>query len=342
MKRFYYADKVSEFVNKSNYEIFGEITSNDQFAADDLQKNTWKVEINILKDQLSEFAEGYIALEYTIPRIGNRIDAVFIYNGIVFLFEFKVGSDNYPNYAIEQITDYALDLNYFHKESHHKLLAPVLICTESDEKNSNLSFLKDNILSVYCCSKYSISKYIKKVCSYYTRDWFSPQIWLNSIYMPTPTIIEAAQALYNGHNVEDISKNDASAINLSLTTNAISKVIDYSKQNNRKAICFVTGVPGAGKILAGLNIAIERQRIDEGEHAVFLSGNGPLVEVLQESLARDDVKRNGIKKTEALRKSKEFIQIIHHFRDDLISIETPPIEKLLFLMKLNALVMNQI
>lgn len=145
--------------------------------------------------------------------------------------------------------------------------------------------------------------------------------------MPTPTIIEAAQALYLGHNVEDISRNDASAKNLNQTTKAINKIIDYSKAHNRKSICFITGVPGAGKTLAGLNIAVERQKIAEDEHAVFLSGNGPLVDVLQEALARDDAKRNHISRKEAFRKVKEFIQIIHHFRDDAISVDTPPVEK---------------
>ena len=145
--------------------------------------------------------------------------------------------------------------------------------------------------------------------------------------MPTPTIIQAAQVLYNGHNVKDISRNDASAINLNKTTEEINKIIDSSKTNNRKSICFITGVPGAGKTLAGLNIAIERQKIDKGEHAVFLSGNGPLVDVLREALARDDVERNKTPKKESLRKAEEFIQKIHHFRDDAISTNEAPFEK---------------
>lgn len=234
MKRAYYSSNINEFIHKSEYEIFGEITSNDQFSAEDLQKNTWKKEIEILKRELSNFLDGHLLFEYTIPRIGNRIDNVVLYKGIVFLLEFKVGESTY---------------------------------------------------------------------------------------------IEAAQALYSGHNVEDISRNDASAKNLNQTTKAINEIIDYSKANNKKSICFITGVPGAGKTLAGLNIAIERQKVDEDEHAVFLSGNGPLVDVLQEALCRDDVKRNGIKKTVAMRKAKEFIQIIHHFRDDAISVDTPPAER---------------
>lgn len=327
MQRAYYTDTLSDFIKKNDLEIFGELTSNDQFSADDLQKNTWKEEIEILKKQLSQFNSGHVVLEYTIPRIGNRIDGVFLHKGIVFLLEFKVGSYTYPSQAIEQITDYALDLNCFHKQSHNKLLVPILICTNASQKDSTLSILKKNILCPQYCNNNNIADCIKKVCNTYKREPFSTYEWINSIYMPTPTIIEAAQALYRGHNVENISRNDASAINLTKTTKAIGEIIDLTKKNNRKSICFVTGVPGAGKTLAGLNIAIDRQRIAEDEHAVFLSGNGPLVDVLQESLARDDVKRNKLKKSEAMRKAKEFIQIIHHFRDDAISVDSAPVEK---------------
>ncbi len=327
MKRAYYSDKIYSFLKKDKLKIFGEITSNDKFASDDLQKNTWKMEIDILKRELAAFIEGHILFEYTIPRIGNRIDNILLYRGIVFLLEFKVGEHSYPSCAIEQVTDYALDLSCFHKESHGKLLVPILICTNAQDKFSDIKFMQENILEPYCCNAQNIGIYISRVCKIYQREEFSSYDWINSVYKPTPTIVEAAQALYRGHNVKDISRRDASALNLNLTTSKINQIIDYSKNNNRKSICFVTGVPGAGKTLAGLNIAIERQKVDEGEHAVFLSGNGPLVEVLQEALARDDVFRNGIKKTEAIRKSKEFIQIIHHFRDDAISVDSAPIEK---------------
>ncbi|HBG0707360.1 DUF2075 domain-containing protein [Clostridioides difficile] len=327
MKRAYYSSSVNEFIVKDIFTIFGEITCNDQFAADDLQKNTWKKEIGILKRELSTFKDGHLLFEYTIPRIGSRIDNVLIYKGIVFLLEFKVDEDTYPRHAIEQVTDYALDLNCFHKESHDKLLVPILICTKAPQKDQRIRMMKENILETYCCNESNIGKYIKKICTTYNRSSFNSDTWINSLYMPTPTIIEAAQALYMGHNVEDISRNDASAKNLNQTTKAINKIIDYSKTHNRKSICFITGVPGAGKTLAGLNIAIERQKVDENEHAVFLSGNGPLVDVLQEALARDDVTRNGIRKSEAIRKAKEFIQIIHHFRDEAISVDTPPIER---------------
>lgn len=327
VKRSYYSNDIQSFLNQDNYSIFGEITTNDQFSAEDLQKNTWNREIEILKRELSQFLGGYIIFEYTIPRIGNRIDNIVIYKGIIFLLEFKVGEKEYPSYAIEQVTDYAFDLSCFHKESHNRLLVPILISTKAHSVKQEIRISKDNVLETICCNEYEIAKYITEVSLKFIQDEIIPNDWINSLYMPTPTIIEAAQALYLGHNVEDISRNDASAKNLNQTTKAINKIIDYSKANNRKSICFITGVPGAGKTLAGLNIAVERQKIAEDEHAVFLSGNGPLVDVLQEALARDDAKRNNISRKEASRKVKEFIQIIHHFRDDAISVDTPPVEK---------------
>lgn len=327
VKRLYYSNDIQSFLNQDNYSIFGEITTNYQFSAEDLQKNTWNREIEILKRELSQFLDGYIIFEYTIPRIGNRIDNIVIYKGIIFLLEFKVGKKKYPSYAIEQVTDYAFDLSCFHKESHNRLLVPILISTKAHSVKQEIRISKDNVLETICCNEYEIAKYITEVSLKFIQDEIIPDDWINSLYMPTPTIIEAAQALYLGHNVEDISRNDASAKNLNQTTKAINKIIDYSKANNRKSICFITGVPGAGKTLAGLNIAVERQKIAEDEHAVFLSGNGPLVDVLQEALARDDAKRNHISRKEASRKVKEFIQIIHHFRDDAISVGTPPVEK---------------
>lgn len=325
--RYYYADTISCFLQKNHYEIFGELTSNDQFAADDLQKNTWKAEIEILKRELARFPEGDILFEYTIPRIGDRIDNVVLYQGIVFLLEFKIGDHAYSKSAMDQVLDYALDLRCFHKESHDKFIVPILVATDAPAAASQIQFVDLKMLAPLRCNQWNLGDTIAEIAAGYGRPPFSAQEWIDSLYMPTPTIIEAAQALYRGHRVEDISRNDASAINLSRTTDAINRIIDYSKENHRKSICFVTGVPGAGKTLAGLNLSVERQRIDKNEHAVFLSGNFPLVAVLQEALARDKCRRSPISKTQAMREVKDFIQLIHHFRDDAISTAAAPYEK---------------
>lgn len=230
MKRAYYSSELIHFITKDENTIFGEITSNDQFASDDLQKNTWKKEIDILKRELKDFKEGHLLFEYTIPRIGSRIDNVFLYKGIVFLLEFKVGETTYPKYAMEQVADYALDLSYFHKESHNKLLVPILVATGAERRTIETTKMKDNILEVTCCNEINLGRCITEISLIYSEKGFDYNLWINSLYMPTPTIIEAAKVLYNGHNVKEISRNDSSAKNLTETTKAINEIIEFSKK----------------------------------------------------------------------------------------------------------------
>jgi hypothetical protein len=327
MKRAYYSNTVCGFLRADIYAVLGEIVSNNTFELEELQRNTWQEEIRILRRELSALESGQILFEYTIPRIGKRIDNILLYRGIVFLLEFKVGETSYNREDIVQVEDYALDLTYFHKESRDKLLVPAIIATSAPGMYSQIGYMQENILAPVYCNSANIGSCVLEISGLFSRPSFDACQWINSLYMPTPTIIEAAQALYRGHRVEDISRNDASAVNLGQTARAIDAVIDGSKANGRKSICFITGVPGAGKTLAGLNISIQRQKADKEEHAVFLSGNGPLVAVLQEALARDRKNRAGGNKSGAKREATEFIQIIHHFRDDALSVTDPPIEK---------------
>jgi len=327
LQRCFYFNSVLNFLNQSEGTILGKLAKNNPFSLEQDQRNAWLEEIQILKKALSEIGTGHLIFEYTIPRIGKRIDVVYIVEGIVFLLEFKVGSCEYASNAVEQVTDYALDLKNFHKASHELLLVPMLIATRAPAHPFENREMKTGILEVIKCNSESLSEAIKQVLSQRSASPLEAEEWLNSPYVPTPTIIEAAQALYRGHGVTDISRNDASAVNLNLTTSAINAIIEKSKSEHKKSICFITGVPGAGKTLAGLNIANERHKFDENEHAVFLSGNYPLVTVLQEALARDEHKRLGNKKNEATSKAKAFIQIIHHFRDDALSTDQAPIEK---------------
>ena len=326
--RSFYSSTFEEFLKKNKDEIIGIIAINNGFDLNDLQKNTWLYEIDLLQNTLLDFPkDSKIIFEYVIPRIGKRIDNVLLINNIVFLLEFKVGETTYNHYAIDQVLDYALDLKNFHKESLNKLIVPILICSEADNKANQISVYEDKIVSPLLCNKNNLKYNIIHILNKFTAESFDYNGWENSIYMPTPTIIEAAQALYANHNVEDISRSDAGAYNLSITTQKINEIIDYSKTNKRKSICFITGVPGAGKTLAGINIANERHKFEENEHAVFLSGNFPLVDVLQEALARDEKARNNITKQEALRRVSAFIQIIHHYRDAYVGNDDIPTEK---------------
>lgn len=157
------------------------------------------------------------------------------------------------------------------------------------------------------------------------------ETWRAGRYCPTPTIVEAAMALYSGHSVEAISRSDADATNLSVTSASLDRIIADAKAKQRKVICFVTGVPGAGKTLVGLDIATKHIDPSESLFSVFLSGNGPLVKILHEALARDAVTRakqqgGRMKKGEAQSKVKAFIQNVHHFRDECLRDQGPPAE----------------
>lgn len=327
MKRAYYSSSIGNFIREETNSVLGQLLINDEFETTDLQKNAWKQEILILKEQLSSQIKGDIAFEYTIPRIGHRVDVVVIVKGIVFLLEFKVGDRIYQKSTDDQVMDYALDLKYFHEASNDKYIVPINVSTEARNITNDISVMEDNITKVIHCNKNNISVAINAVLELLPSNSMSLDQWIASRYAPTPTIIEAAQALYRNHSVADISRNDAGADNLTETTNAINQIIEKCKAENKKAICFVTGVPGAGKTLAGLNIANKRHQFDADEHAVFLSGNGPLVDVLQTALAKDKAKRDGITIANAKRETKAFIQIIHKFRDEALASNEPPIEK---------------
>ena len=327
MQRAYYSARIREFVVEKPETLLGKLMVSDEFSTTDLQKNAWRKEIDILQDQLRSVENGDIAFEYTIPRMGHRIDVVCIIHGLIFLLEFKVGDSEYRKSTADQVMDYALDLKYFHELSADRYIIPISIPTEAPSVCNEVSFMEDKISNVLKCTKDNIGLTISSVLSSVQDQDLSIADWINSRYAPTPTIIEAAQAMYRNHSVKDISRNDAGAHNLTATTETINQIIDDCKRNHKKAICFVTGVPGAGKTLAGLNIANERHNFDADEHAVFLSGNGPLVDILQAALAKDRSSRTGITIAEAKKETKSFIQIIHRFRDEALTTNNPPAEK---------------
>ena len=331
MSRFYYKNNIAGFLAEPTGSILGELVANHEFALEEQQRNSWVTQIELLKVLLKDTACEVI-FEYSIPRMGKRIDCVIISGATVFSVEFKIGAQSYENHAITQVTDYALDLKNFHEQSHKRNIIPILICTKAADQTPLLEFYSDGIAKTLLTNGQSLSNIISLAQSQSAGCEIISNDWLCSIYKPTPTIIEAAQALYRGHNVEEISRSDSGAINLSKTAKAISEVINNSKRNGIKSICFLTGVPGAGKTLAGLNLANSWHNEEESEHAVFLSGNGPLVDVLREALARNEVetaRENGEKKKKSstISKAKAFIQNIHHFRDDALESTKAPIER---------------
>jgi len=327
--RSYYSDNIENFLRASNDEILANLTKQHTFSLEEQQRNAWIQEIDILKEQLNNTKSGRIFFEYSIPRMGKRTDVILILNGLVFVLEFKINENQYNNTDVDQCFDYVLDLKYFHEESHNAKLIPILIASNAVDAKNVFEKYEDNVFKPLRCNKKNLGKTIYDFSQKFGGGHVDALKWEHSIYKPTPTIIEAAQALYQGHSVKEISRSDSGAENLTKTAEAINQIIEKTKKSKTKSICFITGVPGAGKTLAGLNLANERHRFTQEEHAVFLSGNGPLVDVLQEALARNKLVSSltGIKKSTALRESKAFIQNIHHFRDASLSDPNPPIEK---------------
>lgn len=324
MKREYYSDSISNFLRSSTEEILGILALNNDFSLIQTQRGAWVAQIEILRDALTPY-EGSIYFEYSIPRMGRRIDVVLLIGPVIFVLEFKVGEGGFTAYAIDQVFDYALDLKNFHDSSHEQYIAPILIATDArvavpivaaTPQNDKLIFPIKTVIP-------QLGKVFEDVLNFVDGSDINIKQWESGRYCPTPTIIEAAMALYNNHSVSEITRSDASATNLSQTSAAIAEVIRSSRDSSHKSICLVTGVPGAGKTLVGLDVATKHIDADDDLYSVYLSGNGPLVKILCEALARDRVRRGGevgekVKIGAARSDVKTFIQNVHHFRDECL------------------------
>jgi hypothetical protein len=333
MSRYYYSNEIDNFLEEDPQTILGHLTTNSNFPVLQNQLESWIREVEILKSVLPTF-DGKLFFEYSIPRMGRRIDVVLIIANVVFVVEFKVGQSHYLQSDIDQVWDYALDLKNFHETSHNVFMAPILIATDAEESFTSIAFTKhnDNLLIPIKINEHSLKDLIQDVLIFAEGDKIDVNNWTNGKYYPTPTIVEAAISLFQNHSVENISRSDASAKNLTVTSTCISRIIEKAKATSQKAVCFVTGVPGAGKTLVGLNIATKHLDKEEGQTSVYLSGNGPLVAILREALARDKVKQElkegrKVRKGDVLRTVKAFIQNVHHFRDEcLLDLNTPPFD----------------
>jgi len=335
MLRYFYSNSIQNFLLETEESILGKLAYNNDFSLELTQKSAWLKEIEILKHILFKYP-GTIFFEYSIPRMGRRIDVVLIIRSVIFVLEFKVGDKEFTANAVDQVWDYALDLKNFHETSHDHLIAPVLIATEAKHSEQYTLIEKsyqDLTLSPIKTNTQNLQSVIEGVLTFSDENTvIDGTNWSKGRYAPTPNILEAAMALYNNHSVADISRSDASAKNLSDTSSAIEKIIVETKNKHAKSICFVTGVPGAGKTLVGLDIATKFLKSESKTTSVFLSGNGPLVAILREALTRDRWKRekaNGrkTKKGQIFSEVKAFVQNVHNFRDEcLIDMERPPFD----------------
>jgi hypothetical protein len=325
-QRYYYSDSITDFLSRSTNEIVGDLTLASQHDINDETAQSWVEEIDTLREALEAYSgRGSLYFEYNIPRMGRRADVIVLIDGIVFVVEYKTAEQRFTREAMVQVWDYALDLKNFQEGCLDRILIPILVAPKEKDSHCHLTLkhFEDMVYEPLMVNRKKLSEVFESVLEgvvYKDKPTLDDDQWAKSGYSPTPTIIEAAIALYEENTVEEITKHGG---DIDKASEELCHIIDHCREKKRKAICFITGVPGAGKTLIGLNTAIDQ--FNRGEKAVYLSGNFPLVEVLQEALTRDYVRRDKIRakaekrkactKAEAKSKVKAFIQMIHHYRD---------------------------
>lgn len=330
----YYCNSIELFLEDDADSILGKLVR-FSFESNNDQRDAWINQIKHLQIKLSNSnCTGNIIFEYDIVRLGKRIDVILLIKHMVFSLEFKNGATIYKARDAEQAEDYALDLKNFHKESENLYVCPILVATEANEKINKIESYPDKQVMLQYANKENLMTCITNVYEKFGDDAeLDFDKWYYSQYCPTPTIIEAAIETYVSNTVAEIAHSEAGQEDIDKCENEIFEIIKYAKQNNKKCICFVTGVPGAGKTLVGLNLA-SKTMSDGNNKVVYLSGNGPLVEVLREALIKNSIdrKKNEIKDKKELKKNAKiaveaFIQAAHAFRKQyILDMDDVPVE----------------
>ena len=336
LDRSYYSSDLKGFLAEDANAVLGRLSARHGFDLPQNERDAWAETVRILQGQLAGI-DGHILLEYSIPRTGLRVDAVVLASGMVFVLEFKAGKGTYAAADIDQVVDYALYIKYFHAGSRAAPVVPVLVAAGARAARGEVEWDR-GVAGVLRSNGGDLGDIVRGAAASRAAAPIDAEAWKRAGYSPTPTIIEAARMLYMGHTVRDIRQNDAGAENLARTVAEVEKVVEDSRRRNAKSICFVTGVPGAGKTLAGMEIASGANRKCEGD-SVFLSGNMYLVGVLQEALVRDGVRRRRerarggpgapkITKKEEMIAVEKFIQKMHIFRNDHFGTASAPHERI--------------
>ena len=299
----YYCNSIPGFIRDDSTSIIGQLVKHS-FEVNKDQSIAWENQISELQNRLEKCGmEGDIIFEYDIVRLGKRIDVILLIRHMVFSLEFKNGKNIFTAQDAQQAEDYALDIKNFHKESEDLYVCPILIATKAEpyKKTQSTGCYPDKQIHLQRENIETLIPKVSEILNLYGEDKeIDFEKWFNSPYYPTPTIVAAAIEAYSSHNLSQIAQSEAGQENINLCENKINDVIKHAQSEKRKCVCFVTGVPGAGKTLVGLDVVAKN--MDEGKKnlSVYLSGNGPLVEVLREALKRSvKAKKQFNRETEA-------------------------------------------
>lgn len=320
MSRSYYSANYQKFFQDTPEHVLGELSLNNTFTELlDTQKNAWKKQVEILRKELKNIPFDKLLFEYTIPRMGRRVDNVLLYKGVVYLLEFKVGANNYENADLKQAEGYAIDLKNFQEGSRNCKLVPILISTDAPNYENKIEMYDDGVCKPLRANSTNLQNVILQTAENFDESEIDGVSWENSVYNPTPTIIEVSQALYNKHTVKEITRSDSVGDTFAQTSDSINKIISKSKEKSKKSLIFVTGIPGSGKTLVGLDISSKYQDTENHERAVYISGTSTLIAIIQEALVRDRVAKDPkLTKIKVRREVEVLFQYLLYYRREII------------------------
>lgn len=319
----YYCNSIPGFIRDKSESIIGQLVKHS-FEVNKEQSDAWDNQISELQNRLEESGmEGDIIFEYDIVRLGKRIDVILLIRHMVFSLEFKNGKNAFVAQDAQQAEDYAIDIKNFHKESEDLYVCPILIATDAPQ------YKKEQLLECYpdkqiFLQRENIETFTPKVAQIVAKYGEDKEIdfekWFNSPYHPTPTIIAAAVEAYTSHDISQIAQSEAGQENIDKCEKRINEIVEYARNNKKKCVCFVTGVPGAGKTLVGLDVVAKNLNKGKENLSVYLSGNGPLVEVLREAL-KQSVKEKLRRESKETKRETEvainaLIQSSYAFKND--------------------------
>jgi len=248
MERAYLSIDAANVQASSDSHLFGLLAQRLPFAIEPRQTAAWQYQIRHLRTLAAELPEAHFFMEFLIPRMGRRADLIVILDGVIFVVEYKVGLHQFDRFGLEQVYGYGLDLKHFHETSHTRRIVPILVATEAVSlEDQSPRWDLDGLAKPLKATPSQLAGLISQIAAAVRAPPFDPQEWFMGRYRPTPTIVEAAQALYRGHDVEEISRSEAGAENLTRTADYVTQAIEAAKRDSRKIICFITGVPGSGK-----------------------------------------------------------------------------------------------
>ncbi len=304
-------------------QLVGELVSSG-FSTEATTLRSYKASIEALKVAFEELAERYpssaewdLLFEFQLLRRQRRLDLVILAADRIIVIEFKTGSSGAGKDAQIQVEDYAFDLRDFHEPSHGRLILPLVVGARLIRESWDIVRPEGSHVAITITvdpSQLALAlEKAAKIANPFERDPIDPMKWEIGRYSPVPPILDAALHLFRNHEVQDIASCSAGSDNLTFTVDAIKEIITTAQATEQRTICFVTGVPGSGKTLAGLTAVHAADGSGLQHNATFLSGNIPLVNVLREALIRDSVKIDKKKRPEAARYVNTFIEPMQAF-----------------------------